>query len=87
MTRDEFAYYVFEGTEWTPATLAAARMMQEGMIPTCDIETFEREVVKPDGIIPFRKDDAVAQEYSMQRTRQQMWADMDAGTFSLSDIT
>ena len=55
MTRDEFAMYIFNGTQWTPATLAAVKMAQDGMIPTCDIETFEREVVRPDGMIPFEK--------------------------------
>jgi hypothetical protein len=87
MTRDEFARYVFEGTEWTPATLAAARMMQDGMIPACDVETFEREVVRPDGVIPFRRDVAVADEYAMQCTRQVMWAAMEDGTFKFGDIT
>jgi hypothetical protein len=56
MTRDEFTRYIFEGQQWTPVTLAAARMAQEGMIPTCDIETFEREVIRPGGIVPFIKD-------------------------------
>jgi hypothetical protein len=57
MTREEFARYVFEGMQWTPATLAAARMAQDGMIPTCGVETFEREVVRPDGVIPFKRDE------------------------------
>lgn len=56
MTRDEFARYVFEGQQWTAATLAAAHLAQTGMIPTCDAETFEREVSRPDGVIPVRKD-------------------------------
>lgn len=87
MTREEFVRYVFEGTEWTPATLAAARMMQDGMIPTCDVGTFEREIGRPDGIVPFRKDPSVSDEYAMQCTRQRMWVDMDAGTFSFGNIT
>ncbi len=58
MTRNEFASYVMFGggsTQWTTATLAAARMAQDGMIPTCDVETFEREIVRPDGVIPVQR--------------------------------
>lgn len=54
MTRDEFARYIFEGEQWTPATLAAVRMAQDGMIPTCDVQTFECEVSRPDGVVPVR---------------------------------
>ena len=55
MTRQEFERYIIEGSQWTPATLAALRMMQQGFIPECDVETFEREIGKPDGIIPVQK--------------------------------
>jgi hypothetical protein len=54
MTKDEFARYALDGDQWTPATIEAVRMLQLGMIPNCDRETFEREVIKPDGFIPFR---------------------------------
>jgi hypothetical protein len=52
MTKDEFARYALDGDQ--PATIEAVRMLQLGMIPNCDLETFEREVIKPDGFIPFR---------------------------------
>lgn len=53
MTRSEFAEYVFEGEQWTDATLTALRMAQAGMIPKCDVETFEREALKPGGFIEY----------------------------------
>jgi hypothetical protein len=56
MTKEEFFRYAFDGDQWTKATIEAARMAQLGMIPNCDRETFEREVIKPDGFIPFRLD-------------------------------
>jgi hypothetical protein len=83
MTRDEFAKYIFEGEQWTPARLEAVRMAKDGMIPICDVQTFEREVARPDGIIPFRKDEPLHDELTCLR----MWADMEAGTFSLSDLS
>jgi hypothetical protein len=55
MTREEFAQFIFDGPQWTPATRAAAHMAQEGMIPTCDVKTFEREVVSPSGVVPFQR--------------------------------
>ena len=55
MTKEEFERYIFTGAQWTPATLAAVRMAQSGFIPECDVETFEREIGKPDGIIPIQK--------------------------------
>lgn len=56
MTRSEFARYIFEGEQWTPATLAALRMGQAGMIPKCDVQTFEQEVLRPDGVIEYEQD-------------------------------
>lgn len=55
MTRQEFARYCFEGEQWTPATLAAVRMAQRGILPKCDVATFEREVIRLDGLIEFEK--------------------------------
>ena len=55
MTREEFADYVWSGEQWTPATLVAARMAMEGMLPTCDAGAFEREATRADGVIEFKK--------------------------------
>ena len=55
MTTDEFTRYIFEGSQWTKETLPAARLAESGFVPECDIETFEREVSRPDGVIPVRK--------------------------------
>ena len=55
MTREEFEHYIIDGYQWTPAALVALRMMQQGLIPECDIETFEREVARPDGVVRVQK--------------------------------
>ena len=52
MTKEEFASYIWDGPQRTPATLAACYMAQSGFVPTCDVETFEREIAKPDGVVP-----------------------------------
>jgi hypothetical protein len=51
VTRDEFARYCLEGSQWKPATLAAVNLAQTGYLPKGDIETFEREIAKPDGVV------------------------------------
>lgn len=83
MTREEFADYILTGEQWTKATLAAVKMSQSGFIPECDVETFEREVTRPDGIVPVRKEAPI--DYVGNCLR--MWADMEAGIFSLGDIS
>lgn len=51
MTRDEFERYCLEGIQWTPATVVAVRLAQDGMLPKSDVASFEAEVVRPDGVI------------------------------------
>lgn len=55
MTREQFAAYCWDGLQWTPATIAAVQLAQSGWLPKADIETFEKEVSRPDGVIEVTK--------------------------------
>jgi hypothetical protein len=55
MTRDEFARYCWEGSQWTPAKIAAVHMAQSGFLPKSDAETFERELLNLDGYIEVER--------------------------------